>query len=124
MTPMPLPPTMCAIALAAPLSLWPVHSTGGEQAARESEAPAPARLHELVRLVRHDCGSCHGMSLAGGLGPALNPEALAGRPRAYLQALILGGRAGTAMPPWRGLLTAAEADWIAAQLLEGFPDER
>jgi cytochrome c55X len=76
----------------------------------------------LARLVRHDCGSCHGLRLTGGLGPALTSAALQGKPAAYLQAVILSGRAGTAMPPWSPFLTQAEAAWIAERLLEGFPD--
>jgi len=88
----------------------------------DGEAPAPDRQRDLVRLVRHDCGSCHGMTLAGGLGPALTAQALAERPHAYLQQVILGGRPGTAMPPWRGLLSEQDADWIARELLKGFPD--
>jgi len=77
---------------------------------------------ELIRLVRHDCGSCHGMTLNGGLGPALSKEALAGRPQVYLQKVILGGLPGTAMPPWAGLLSEQEAEWIARELQKGFPD--
>jgi cytochrome c55X len=40
-----------------------------------------------------------------------------------MAATILYGRPGTAMPPWRGLLNEAEAQWIAEQLLLGFPEE-
>jgi hypothetical protein len=41
--------------------------------------PTPRqRQKELIHLVRQDCGSCHGMTLQGGLGPALLP-ANAGR---------------------------------------------
>ena len=36
---------------------------------------------------------------------------------------ILLGRPGTAMPPWQGILNEADADWILAQLLAGFPQE-
>ena len=43
----------------------------------QAAEPAPARQQELVHLVRQDCGSCHGMRLAGGLGPALLPARLA-----------------------------------------------
>lgn len=102
------------------LSLWPAYSAGGE-AAREAETPAPARQQELIRLVRQDCGSCHGLSLAGGLGPALDRETLRSRPIEFLKFVILEGRPGTAMPPWRGLLSETEAGWIAARLTEGFP---
>ena len=87
---------------------------------------APAASGEdgarLARFVRHDCGACHGLTLKGGLGPPLTREALAGRPRAYLVAVILDGVKGTAMPPWSPLVTQGEAAWIADRLLAGFPD--
>ena len=41
-----------------------------------AQVPGGAREAQLVRMVRQDCGSCHGMTLAGGLGPALTREAL------------------------------------------------
>jgi cytochrome c55X len=85
--------------------------------------PPAARQAALVYLLRHDCGSCHGMTLKGGLGPALLPGALAGKPPALLVNTILEGRSGTAMPPWRGQLTAEEAAWLVERLYEGLPDE-
>ena len=83
-----------------------------------------ARQADLAQFVRHDCGSCHGLTLRGGLGPPLTPEALAGKPAAYLKTTILDGRPGTAMPGWRPLLPDAEAAWIAHRLLNGVPDAR
>jgi len=80
------------------------------------------RQNELIRLVRQDCGSCHGMQLTGGLGPALTPEALKDRPAEAMISTVLEGRPGTAMPPWKSLLSAAEAAWIMHALKEGFPD--
>ena len=77
-----------------------------------------------MTLLKHDCGSCHGLSLAGGLGPALDRRSLAGKPAEYLESLILRGRPGTAMPGWQGLLDEQDARWIARALKEGFPDER
>lgn len=90
-------------------------------AATAIAAPDAARQKELVHLVRQDCGSCHGMTLLGGLGPALTPAALKDKPAEGLSATILGGRPGTPMPPWKQFLTEAEADWIVQQLLVGFP---
>jgi len=72
-------------------------------------------------MVRHDCGACHGMRLTGGLGPALTREALADKPLDSLAATIVHGRPGTAMPPWRALLSDGDARWIAEQLTRGFP---
>ncbi len=85
--------------------------------------PDAARTQALVRMVRQDCGSCHGMRLTGGLGPALTPEALADKPAASLAATIFHGRPGTPMPGWRPMLSEAEAQWIAERLLQGFPEE-
>ena len=84
----------------------------------------PQRQVELVSLVRHDCGSCHGLTLAGGLGPALSAQALQHKPVPYLKTVILDGRHGTAMPGWSPFLSEAEAAWIAERLLAGFPDAR
>ena len=89
-----------------------------------AEEPTPARQAELTRLVRQDCGACHGRTLKGGLGPPLVAAALGGKPAESLQYTILYGRRGTPMPGWRPFLTDAEAEWITARLLEGFPDAR
>lgn len=85
--------------------------------------PDAARERQLIRMVRQDCGSCHGMTLAGGLGPALTRTALADKPVESLAATIEHGRPGTPMPPWRSMLAEGEARWIAERLLAGFPQE-
>lgn len=77
------------------------------------------RQTELMYLLKQDCGSCHGMTLKGGLGPALLPETLNGKPKELLVTTILEGRTGTAMPPWKAMLTADEAEWITVQLQQG-----
>lgn len=74
---------------------------------------------ELLYLLKHDCGSCHGMTLKGGLGPSLLPAALVDKPDELLVTTILDGRANTAMPPWKNMLTQDEAEWLTAQLREG-----
>ncbi len=91
--------------------------------ASRAVAPAIDRQHALVRMVRQDCGSCHGMRLTGGLGPALTPQALQEKPVESLAATIYSGRPGTPMPPWRAMLSFEEAQWIVEQLLSGFPEE-
>ena len=77
------------------------------------------RQSELTHIVKQDCGSCHGMTLKGGLGPALLVENLQNKPILFIQNTILYGRPGTAMPPWKTLLTDQEALWIAEQLKQG-----
>jgi len=75
----------------------------------------------LERLVRQDCGACHGMTLRGGLGPDIRPGSIGHYAPEVLTSVILDGIPGTPMPPWRPLLTEAEAAWIADYLLNGGP---
>jgi cytochrome c55X len=109
---------LAALALGLGLSL----GLAVAQGATASE-PGATRRHELVRMVRQDCGSCHGMQLTGGLGPALTREALADKPLEGLVATIYQGRPGTPMPGWRSMLSEPEAQWIAERLMAGFPQE-
>jgi cytochrome c55X len=112
-----------AIVLAATGFLGSAYPAAGGDGTR-ADPPASARQAELIGMVRHDCGSCHGLTLAGGLGPALDAQALRDKPTDYLEAMILRGRPGTAMPGWAGLLSEQDARWIAQALKEGFPDAR
>ena len=89
--------------------------------ADEVIAPARVRQAELLNLVRHDCGSCHGLRFEGGLGLPLTPAALKGKSPDALRDTILYGRNGTAMPPWHPFITEAEAAWIVQILLKGLP---
>ena len=85
-------------------------------------APSTERQRELMHLLRHDCGSCHGLTLKGGLGPPLLPDNLDGLPPDGLVQIILDGVPGRPMPPWRGLLPESEAAWLVARLQEGIDD--
>ncbi len=80
--------------------------------ASEAASPADQRQHELLNLLKHDCGSCHGLSFRGGLGPSLLPDELAGKDDDFLIDTVLNGRPGTAMPPWRDFISAEEAAWL------------
>jgi cytochrome c55X len=84
-----------------------------------TEAPPADRQAELLHRLKHDCGSCHGMTLKGGLGPSLLPEALAGKDEAGLAAIVLHGVPGTPMPPWGVEISAAEAAWLVERLKQG-----
>jgi len=77
-----------------------------------AETPSPARQDELRNLLLQDCGSCHGMRLTGGLGPALTPQALQGKPRELLIGTVSDGRPGTPMPPWKPLLSESDIAWL------------
>ncbi len=79
----------------------------------------PERERALGNLLVHDCGSCHGTRLRGGLGPPLTPDRMRHLPRDWIVDAILDGRRGTAMPPWRALLTPEDAAWLARSLQSG-----
>ena len=83
----------------------------------------PDRQDELVHLLRQDCGSCHGMTLKGGLGPALTADVMAVRPVEYLYHTVREGHPGTPMPPWRGILSDDEIMWLVTKLQNGLPKQ-
>jgi len=85
----------------------------------QAGGPPPERQGELLHRLKHDCGSCHGMTLKGGLGPSLRPEALAGKDEAGLADIVLHGDPGTPMPPWGFEISAAEAAWLVVRLKQG-----
>lgn len=82
--------------------------------------PDSDRQQELQYLLKQDCGSCHGLRLKGGLGPALLPEALKGKSNLYLKQVISKGIPGSAMPPWENLLSDSDIDYLV-QLLSTQP---
>lgn len=86
------------------------------------QEPELSRQQELLYLVKHDCGSCHGMTLKGGLGPSLLPERISLLPDQFLIETISKGRKGTPMPPWAGILTQQEITWLVSRLKAGIAD--
>lgn len=102
------------------LRLWPDLAVALTAAATPAlagdAAPDPGKL---ANLVRQDCGSCHGLTLRGGLGKPLTSENLTAWNREQLASIILDGVPGTPMPPWRALLSETEARWIADRLQQG-----
>ena len=84
-------------------------------------APTAERQAKLDHLLLQDCGSCHGLRMTGGLGPALTREALAGKPRDSLIATVTHGRPGTVMPGWNALLDEQDIAYLVDRLLEGYP---
>ncbi len=92
---------------------------GGTTLAAAGNPIGEDKATALANTVRQDCGACHGLTLKGGLGRPITSEALAGYDVHALRDVILLGVPGTAMPPWRGLITRDEAEWIAEKLIEG-----
>lgn len=84
--------------------------------------PPQVRQDQLIYRLRQDCGSCHGMTLKGGLGPPLLPTAIAGKDDDGLIEVILHGVAGTPMPPWDFEISRDEAAWLVRRLKEGLDE--
>ncbi|WP_333822278.1 c-type cytochrome [Pinisolibacter sp.] len=101
-------PLLAAVLVASPIS------------AARSE-PDAATKTRLTHLLVQDCGSCHGLTLQGGLGKPLLPENVSDRDAEVLAEIILDGIPGTPMPPWKGLLSRDEALFIAETLKRGLP---
>jgi cytochrome c55X len=116
--PLPLP-------IVALLALLQASASVSAQAVLADPAPSRERQNELVHLVRQDCGSCHGMTLQGGLGPPLTPAALQDKPvDSLLWPPFTAAGPGPPMPPWHRFMSEVEARWIVDQLLAGFPESR
>ncbi|MBF0444712.1 MAG: cytochrome c [Magnetococcales bacterium] len=79
------------------------------------------RQETLIHMLKHDCGSCHGLTMKGGLGPPLTPDALAGKDIDFLADTVFFGIPEQAMPPWEGLLSREEIVWLISQLKKGIP---
>ncbi len=103
----------CPIVL---LSMWP---TFVALAAEPQIQIDEHRGDALVYLLQQDCGSCHGLTLKGGLGPPLLPRNLADKADETLVNIVLNGVPGTPMPPWAGQLSHDEALWLIRQMKEG-----
>jgi cytochrome c55X len=85
-----------------------------------SAEPLPeSRQQQLIHLLKHDCGSCHGLTMKGGLGPPLLPAAIEEKPDAAMIEAILDGRTGTPMPSWSFALSESEAAWLVQRLRSG-----
>lgn len=117
--------TFAVLVLLAPLVMiyFPM-TTLANEAKNTHENSSSTSLTEqrkkaLIHMVKQDCGSCHGMTLKGGLGPALLPENLKDITVNSIKDVIFYGRPGTAMPPWEPILTQQEIIWISQQLKKG-----
>ncbi len=77
------------------------------------------RQQEILHVLKHDCGSCHGMTLKGGLGPSLRADVLKRMTEEQVALTITLGRPGTPMPPWKPFFNEQETRWLAQQLLAG-----
>jgi cytochrome c55X len=89
-----------------------------------ADTPSQSRQAELIYRLRQDCGSCHGYTLKGGLGPSLLPAALKGKDDDTLVHVILYGMPGRPMPPWSFEVSRDEAFWLVREMKKGLKDDR
>jgi len=89
----------------------------------QEQAISDSRQKELKHLLVQDCGSCHGLTMEGGLGPPLLAAEMAEKPKEWLRQVILDGIPDTAMPPWRPFMNEVEADWLVNILQQGLSNE-
>ncbi len=80
---------------------------------------SPERQKALIHQLIQDCGSCHGLTMKGGLGPALRPQDLEDKDSESLADIILEGVPGTPMPPWDFEISPGEALWLVKIMKEG-----
>jgi cytochrome c55X len=104
------------VRLAAWLVLAPLVAAAGE--------PPHSRQAQLLHLLTQDCGSCHGLTLKGGLGPPLLPGDIRDRDDETLVEAIVSGRPGTAMPPWSFEINEQEAAWLVQAMRKGVEHAR
>ena len=100
------------------IKLWPaalfVFLLPKQLAAHEPPL-SPERQASLRSLLHQECGSCHGLKLNGGLGPALTSDALQGQSAAQVALTIMHG--------WNRFLHPSESLWLADFLLRT-PDKK
>jgi cytochrome c55X len=84
-----------------------------------SPQPSAERQQQLRQVVAKNCSVCHGPTLQGGVGPALNAKTLAGKKEDFLVTTILDGREGTVMPSWNWMLEESDARWLLSYIRSG-----
>ena len=111
------PAATAALFLALAVALAALTATAALHGASASDpAMGPVRAAELKEMVEQDCGSCHGLTMQGGLGTPLTVEAMEKWSEDELFLIIRDGVPGTPMPGWSELLTDSDISWIAAYL--------
>ena len=115
---------------AAVIFLGALAACGGDRQAADHPAAAPADARargENIYAVR--CAPCHGVD-GGGDGPAAagitpkprnfrDPDFWRGRTAEQLRLVVRQGKPGTLMPPFEGVLSAAEVDDVVGYV-QGF----
>ncbi len=73
---------------------------------------------DVGAMFEKECQGCHGPNHEGGVGSSLEPKALGKKNGYMLSEVILNGRAGTAMPAFKGKMNKDDADKMVEYLLK------
>lgn len=65
---------------------------------------------DVEAVFEKECQGCHGPNHEGGVGSDLRPNVIAKKNSQDLATVVLNGRAGTAMPPFKDKFSKADAD--------------
>lgn len=65
---------------------------------------------DVEAVFEKECQGCHGPNHEGGVGSDLRPNVIAKKNSQDLATVVLNGRAGTAMPPFKDKFNKADAD--------------
>jgi cytochrome c55X len=93
-------------------------------ASSAASEPTAERRAQLEVMFLHDCGSCHGLTMNGGLGPSIRPSDVADLSDHDLATIITDGIPGTPMPPWGRHLSSEDVGWIIRLMRQGTADAR
>jgi polar amino acid transport system substrate-binding protein len=105
-----LTPTVAAAASPAPAVA--AASAAGEGGAASTPAPLTAELRAARSTYLTQCSQCHGVDAKGSAAaPSLQP--FKGTEADFVRKVLTGGRPGTAMIPWKGLISEDEIRNIA-----------
>lgn len=107
-----LAPTVEVAASPAPASAAAPASSTGESSAASTPAPLTPELRAARSTYLTQCSQCHGVDAKGSAAaPSLQP--FKGTESDFVRKVLTGGRPGTAMIPWKGLISEDEARNIA-----------
>lgn len=73
---------------------------------------------DVAKFFEKECQGCHGPNHEGGVGSSLEPVMIAKKNAYMLSDIILNGRAGTAMPAFKGKLNKDDSDKMVEYLLK------
>jgi len=73
---------------------------------------------DVAKMFEKECQGCHGPNHEGGVGSSLDPKVISKKNDYMLADVILNGRAGTAMPAFKGKMNKDDSDKMVDYLLK------